>query len=188
MFKVRPLRSTGITPLPHYYGPLRLPIQPAEGYLFPPTVGDLPPPYRVSQVPQHIFPRALSPITPECPAGACVCCFPTGNRLHPIRKVGHTQWRNEAVTGSLALGLTRSWSGGTIPFAFTQNLKTDPLLTIGYPHARGRHYIANKQLLWLTPFSQQDVPDLSWRTGFSQIHADTDYLVLKSAIADKELL
>ena len=169
MFKVRPLRSTGITPLPHYYGPLRLPIQPAEGYLFPPTVGDLPPPYRVSQVPQHIFPRALSPITPECPAGACVCCFPTGNRLHPIRKVGHTQWRNEAVTGSLALGLTRSWSGGTIPFAFTQNLKTDPLLTIGYPHARGRHYIANKQLLWLTPFSQQDVPDLSWRTRLTQI-------------------
>ena len=120
MSKVRPLRSTGITPLPHYYGPLRLPIQPDEGYLFPPTVGDLPPPYRVSQVPQHIFPRALSPITPECPAGACVCFFPTGNRLHPIRKVGHTHWCNEAETGSLALGLTRSWSGGTVPFAFIQ--------------------------------------------------------------------
>src|ERR1700677_3790681 len=29
------LRSTGITPLPRYYVPLRLPTKPTSGYLFP---------------------------------------------------------------------------------------------------------------------------------------------------------
>ena len=32
------LRSTGITRRPHYYGPLRLPIKPNIGYLFPISV------------------------------------------------------------------------------------------------------------------------------------------------------
>jgi hypothetical protein len=34
----RPLRSTGVTPLPRYYGPLRLPTRPPDGYVFPPCV------------------------------------------------------------------------------------------------------------------------------------------------------
>jgi len=38
MFKARPLGSTGITPLPRYYGPLRLPTWPSTGYLFPTNV------------------------------------------------------------------------------------------------------------------------------------------------------
>jgi len=39
MTPARPLRSTGITPLPHYYGPLRLPTGQRAGLLIP-----LPPP------------------------------------------------------------------------------------------------------------------------------------------------
>ena len=32
------LGSTGVTPLPRYYEPIRLPVRPAAGYVFPPTV------------------------------------------------------------------------------------------------------------------------------------------------------
>jgi hypothetical protein len=32
------LGSTGVTPLPRYYEPIRLPEQPANGYVFPPAV------------------------------------------------------------------------------------------------------------------------------------------------------
>ena len=49
------------------------------------------PPCRVSQVPRPIFPRALSPSTPEGPASAPARCFPAGVRLHPLRKTGHLQ-------------------------------------------------------------------------------------------------
>ena len=35
-----PLGSTDITPLPRYYGPIRLPARPAGGYVFPPAVED----------------------------------------------------------------------------------------------------------------------------------------------------
>ena len=49
---------------------------------------------------------------------------------------------------------------------------TDPLPTIGYPHAGDRRYIVNRQLLWLTLFSQQDTPGLSWRTRLTQMDAD----------------
>jgi hypothetical protein len=44
------------------------------------------PPDRVSQAPRLIFPRALSPTTPEGPMAACACCFTTGLVwLHPSR-------------------------------------------------------------------------------------------------------
>jgi hypothetical protein len=51
------LRSTGVTPLRRYYGPLRLPTESADGYLFPPPVFRTPchevvTPGRVSQVPR----------------------------------------------------------------------------------------------------------------------------------------
>ena len=79
MLSVRPLRSTGVTPLLRYYGPLRLPAGPLRGYVFPLRVGRFPlPPGRVSQAPRLIFPRALPPTTPEGPTAACACCFPTG--------------------------------------------------------------------------------------------------------------
>ena len=73
MLPVRPLCSTGVTPLPRSYGPLRLPTEPPLGYVFPRAVevGCPSPPCRVSQVPRLIFPCALSPPTPEGPTSAC---------------------------------------------------------------------------------------------------------------------
>ncbi len=69
------------------------------------------------KVPRCIFPRALSPLTPGCLTGASTRFFPVSGRLRHLRKVGHTHWCNEAETGSLSLGLTRSWSRGTTSFA-----------------------------------------------------------------------
>src|SRR6056297_2883668 len=43
MISVRPLGSSGITRLPSYYGPVRLPARPANGYVFPPAVGAITP-------------------------------------------------------------------------------------------------------------------------------------------------
>jgi hypothetical protein len=91
------LRSTGITPLPHYYGPLRLPTRPTGSYGFPSVVDpDTGSPSRVSQVPVLIFRRPLSRVTPEDPSAANARCCAAGIRLHPIRKAGHPHWCNEA--------------------------------------------------------------------------------------------
>ena len=49
---------------------------PPLGYVFPRAVGVLPPPRRVSQVPRLIYPCALSPTTPEGPAGALLIASP----------------------------------------------------------------------------------------------------------------
>ena len=79
MFSARPLRSTGVTPLPRYYGPLRLPTGPPRRLCIPAERWPLsPPPRRASQAPRLIFPRALSPTTPEGPLAAFACCFTTG--------------------------------------------------------------------------------------------------------------
>src|ERR1017187_559894 len=72
MFPVRPLGSTGVTPLLRYYGPPRLPFRDVPGLCLPLHVGCSQPPGRVSQAPRLICPRALPPSTPEGPAGACL--------------------------------------------------------------------------------------------------------------------
>jgi hypothetical protein len=74
MLPVRPLCSTGITPLLRSYGPLRLPARTAPWLCIPsgrwgPVT--LSPPCRVSQVPRLIYPCALSPTTPEGPTSPC---------------------------------------------------------------------------------------------------------------------
>jgi hypothetical protein len=84
----------------------RLPIMYSRQTLTPE-----PPPCRVSQVPRCDCPSAPSPLTPGCPAGAFARFFPAGPRLHQIWLVGHTHKRNEAESGSLALGLTRLQPG-----------------------------------------------------------------------------
>ena len=82
------LCSTGITPHPRSYGPLRLPTQPPDGYVFPSDVAEPPAPRRVSQAPRLICPRALSPLTPAGPMGAHARCFPIGGGLHLFRQAG----------------------------------------------------------------------------------------------------
>ena len=76
------------------------------GYVFPPGVGRSSlPPCRASQAPRLIFPRALSPTTPEGPASALACCFLTGVlRLHPARRTGRLHLANEAESGLLHYG------------------------------------------------------------------------------------
>src|SRR5665811_2490764 len=67
MLPVRPLGSTGVTPLPRYYGPLRLPARTVPSVIdslgsF--GVGCPSPPCRVSQVPRLIYSCALVPNHP----------------------------------------------------------------------------------------------------------------------------
>ena len=50
-----------------------------------------PPPGRVSQVPRPIFPRALSPTTPESPTAALAHCFTADVRLPLLRQTGHSR-------------------------------------------------------------------------------------------------
>ena len=105
MLSVRPLCSTGVTPLPRYYGPLRLPARAAPGYVFPAVRWSLSlPPCRVSQVPRLIFPCALSPTTPEGPLGACPL-LPHRCQASSSGRLATSVLRNEAESGSLALRL-----------------------------------------------------------------------------------
>src|ERR1700733_5062645 len=89
------LRSTGVTPLPRYYDPLRLPNGP-ERRLFIPDAGCLTPhqgrlPERVSQVPRWVSRYPPSPITPESPTAALARYFAVDSRLRPFRKASHSQ-------------------------------------------------------------------------------------------------
>ncbi len=73
MLSARPLRSSGITPLLRYYGPLRLPTRPLQRLCLPSARWPLPlPPGRASQAPRLFCPRALPSTTPEGPASACL--------------------------------------------------------------------------------------------------------------------
>jgi hypothetical protein len=107
MLPVRPLRSTGVTPLPRYYGPLRLPARAVPRLCIPsgrwgsiafprpagsPRFLDRSIPARCPQPPRKVR-RVLAP------------CFPADIRLHHLWQTGHLHWRNEAESGSLALRL-----------------------------------------------------------------------------------
>ena len=52
-----------------------------------------------------VFPRALPPTTPKSPVTASARCFTVDPRLHLLGLTGHSQLRNEAESGSLALRL-----------------------------------------------------------------------------------
>ena len=107
------LRSTGVTPLPRYYGPLRLPSLPDGGYWFPQPVVLSPCPGdvmqdRVSQVPRRsvdarcpLSPRAAHPLH-VLVASRMVTGFIISGSLTAAN------WCNEAESGSLALRLTSS--------------------------------------------------------------------------------
>jgi hypothetical protein len=99
-----PLRSTGITPLHHYYEPLRLPIEPRRSYGFPRLVDVWPAGQasldRVSQVPDDSV-GIRCPLPPRRARSlqTSVASRPmTGFTLSG--RAGHSQTRNEAVSGS----------------------------------------------------------------------------------------
>ena len=139
------LCSTGVTPLPRYYSPLRLPTEANDGYVFPPPVVTAPHPWVgtlgwVSQVPRSICRHPPSSTTPGSPAAACARCFAAGSRLRPFTKVSHSQLLgfNEAESGSLALRLTSSHSQASTGWL--------PITPLG-------SFMANEQLPWSVPFT-----------------------------------
>ena len=100
MYPAGPLRSTGITPLQHYYEPRRLPASVARA-----VIDSRPASIQRTTLPglpssQHNFQRPPPPITPGRPTVAHACCFTVGSRLHHSWKVGHDQKFNEAESGS----------------------------------------------------------------------------------------
>jgi hypothetical protein len=105
MREVRPLRSTGITPLPHSYEPVRLPAA-AVVPLWIPTrrCAVTGAPRRVSQDPPLLCRRVPSPLTPGSSVRARARYFRTDNRLQHRRKTGRCHWFHEATSGSHSLG------------------------------------------------------------------------------------
>ena len=87
------------------------------GYVFPPRAARFRSlSRRASQAPRPIFPRALSPTTPEGPLAASACCFTNGLVwLHPSRRTGHLRIPIEAESGLLALRLACSPPDSPVP-------------------------------------------------------------------------
>ena len=116
-FMAGALRSTGVTRRRHYYGPLRIPARPDDGYGFPSSVGQSAhpadePPCRASQVPDCSF-DARRPLSPRAArrlhapvASPSVLDFAFSGRLATAK------WFNEAETSSFALRLTSSSKRG----------------------------------------------------------------------------
>jgi len=100
--------------LPNYYEPLRVPTgsRGTRDYAFPHRVELLRSPRRVSQVPRLVFPRALSPTTPESPACARTRYFHADDRLQRFRPHGRSQLvritRSRGTRDLLALRLAGS--------------------------------------------------------------------------------
>lgn len=94
----------------------------------------------VSQVPRLICWRPPSPITPGSPTTAHARCFAVGMRLHHLRKDGHSQWFNEAETGS-RFRITAD------AFAFQGFRRSDCSTTCSVG------YMANEHLPWSVPFN-----------------------------------
>jgi len=87
---VRPLRSTGVTPLPRYYGPVRLPLTPPTWLLVPtpaswhdPDAGDL----SGSSIPLSVCGVVLHP---GCPDGCSLLLVPSASDPCHLRKVGRS--------------------------------------------------------------------------------------------------
>src|SRR5208283_567843 len=164
--EVRPLVSTGITPLPRYYGPLRLP-----------TAADV----QVIDSPHSLscaltasgLPGSLADLStralPEHPErlGWSLCSL-LPNRWQASSSPG--DWPppttgNEAETGLLSLGLASSLSGQDLypspkgPYPLDR-----PTPRVRLPCTGGRSYTLNEQLTCPTPFSRIDQPGLAWRT------------------------
>ncbi len=166
----RPLRSAGITPFQHYYGPLRLPIMATRQVIdslsglpaFSDTMMGLPGSWLICH-------RALSSITPDGSTDAYVRFFSVDSRLHPIRKDDRHHLCNEAEIGSLSLRLATSPLRRFHPLSHSHSHeKTGQLTQLGCPAKAGRDYMLYEQLTWLAHFSQQDQPGSAWRTKKAQ--------------------
>ena len=114
LFPVRPLRSTGVTRLPRYYEPVRLPMRPASGYVFPESVEVIT--LTVPALPgssANLSARAAL-FHPGEPNGFSCSLFPRWWQASPSLAGWPSRTsRNEADSGSLTLRLTPSLSGAS---------------------------------------------------------------------------
>ena len=167
--EVRPLGSTGITPLPRYYGPLRLPTAAARQVMdsLPALSRQQPGGHRVGS-PRFLRPSfdtrpPQSPRTarrmPSLVASPPMAGFTLSGRLAAVVFV--YRGRNGFTCVRARVFAVRR---GSPPVACNQNLQTDLLPTVGCPPAGDRSYMANEQLTCLTPPSQVDGPGFAWRT------------------------
>ena len=81
------------------------------------------------------------PATPGVLSDACVRCFPDNGRLQHFRQVGRTPWCNEAETGSLALGLATSLSGGYQPPSSATRADRPVSRALSPPHAGAQLHV-----------------------------------------------
>ena len=125
--------------LPRFLAPMGLSdsrLGRSAGSVFPSYVARfLSLPCRASQAPRPIFPRAVSPTTPEGLLAASACCFPNDLvRLHPSRRTGPLRFPTEAESGSLALRLACSPPDSPVPL---------PRLALVRLHAEQAIYMVN---------------------------------------------
>jgi len=157
--EVRPLRSTGITPLPHYYEPLRLPAAAVLWVMNSPQAlsssTSTKTPRRASQVPRPFCHCAPSPFTPRSPIAAHVGSFTIGTGFTFFGRLATPNGVTRPIPGSLALRLTAS-----PPEASTAPSRIQPLVRLqGY-----------RQLPRQPPFRLLERPGLTWRTEGHEGH------------------
>jgi hypothetical protein len=161
--EVQPLCSTGITPLPCYYGPLRLPAVTSPGYGFPFDVSPPAKPFALGFTPG--LPGSLTvlltrapPITPGSLTGSFIRLFPINGRLHHLREAGHCQFR---VTRPNQVCL--HWAhvfavqGVSLPFALSFLLRTSlfPLIWFEFP-SYGRLRLHAERTICMSDTFQSD--------------------------------
>jgi len=170
MTEVRPLGFPGITPLPGYYGPPRLP---AAAIL---PVMDSPQVLRPRLSEERSAPglpgsstdlstRAL-PNHPGRPGGCLCSLLPRRwQASSPLEDWPPPFLCNEAESGLLSLGLTSSPSKEVFSLSPPRIILRDrPTSRVWLPCTEDRNYMLNEQLTCLTLLSQIDQPGLSWFT------------------------
>jgi hypothetical protein len=155
---VGPLRSTGVTPLPRYYGPLRLPTQPQVGYVFPTHVADN---------------SSATSGLPGSSADLCVRAVPN----HPGRSDGCSRsflpHRRRASPNPedwpLSIGVTRPTR---VRLRYGSHARSTGLRILDYSSNRLLLYLVNEQLPGIPPLRYPDQLDLSWRSGWTRRNAE----------------
>ena len=158
-----PLRSTGVTPLHRYYGPVRIPARPTGRLWIPSRRSGNDPGVSGLSGSWLILRNVPSPFTPGSPADALAYCFSASIRLHHFREAGHCHLRcNEAHSGvRLRYGpsLRRPRREYHL-FARSRGPATLPARRCR--PTTGRDYMSNRQFTWQPPprlLDQSDFPD-----------------------------
>ena len=164
MREVRLLCSTGITPLPHYYEPVRLPAA-ADVKLWIPPRRCGPQGPHLAGSPRTLY-GSVGTRPPHSPRAArCVHLLITTASVAGFSTFGRL---------ATAIGLTRPnrvrnrWARAFALVACGDSpggsrRRTNPSHAISYPPTPDWSYMLNEQFAWLTPRSQQEHYGLPWR-------------------------